>query len=919
METPPALSLKLEKQASSLHGLMLTEIIPLERVKAIIKMDELLLPSWDNTPHQQMVARDYANELLQLEEYKNKHNSKNGGVLVKYFKPRLGFGRAYPQKSLGLTCLRRKIRNTLVEGVYYDFDLKNAQPSILRHLCISNNIPCPCLIRYCEEREQILVQVQTAYGVDRDTAKELFIRICFLGTFNGWCYENKLGTKIPFDFIALFEIELRTIAERLRTENPALYKSVADQKTKSGTNHSPYNTSPDTKVLGSFFAIYNQEYESRVVEKLLFHLINHTNLLKHPTNAKLNVGTYEYDGIKLLARNVEAFGGPEAVVALLNEQTRALTGFNLEWVNKEIEGAIPLGEALQQVAEEETPDQELIADMKKITDAISKNDTGIIETLMKILPNHYLYLVDKKDTSKGDWVGWNGIRWVNGDAPLRLAIIYEVEKYWNKLLEKWNRIFQPMEFGENEEKPANYLVWVNGKAQAQLKIYELKGSKGLNSCVSVAKTLMTKDFEFDTNPDLIGFNNGVFDIVNEVFRPYQFDDYITMSCGYDYTPQVIGTNIHIGEDDEGTPLYRQLGENDITPEFEASATTIINAFTQIMPDKEVRDYLFAILSTGMSGRAIEKFFVFNGAGRNGKGLTNEAMEMVLGDYFVNVSPVVFCEDQKKKTSSGANPELAKLNKKRYVVAKEPSRDLPLQNSVIKDLTGGGNITARDLYSSKTKVTLCLTLVLECNDKPNFSEAPKDADIERVNDLLFGSKFSSDPEEWCEASHIYPVNADLKADLKTSLIHRNTMANILIANLIGVKKEGYNMDAFKPESVRQRSIAYLQNSYDIHNIFTDLFEERVEERAGEYVDWSGKAKDEDWTVAKVVGKIRGSLQFRDLSKAKQKEYTAKKVEEFLTTNRFYKPILYAHAKSHSVRIRNWRLKPAEKLEDTDEEV
>ena len=52
-------------------------------------------------------------------------------------------------------------------------------------------------------------------------------------------------------------------------------------------------------MLGSFFGLYNQEYESRIVEaELLCHIINQTDLMKLP-NTSTPVGSYEYDGIKL--------------------------------------------------------------------------------------------------------------------------------------------------------------------------------------------------------------------------------------------------------------------------------------------------------------------------------------------------------------------------------------------------------------------------------------------------------------------------------------------------------------------------------------------------------------------------------------------------------------------------------------------
>ena len=47
-----------------------------------------------------------------------------------------------------------------------------------------------------------------------------------------------------------------------------------------------------------------------------------------------------------------------------------------------------------------------------------------------------------------------------------------------------------------------------------------------------------KDFlnKLDNNPNLLGFNNWIYDIEKSIFRPPAFDDYVTMSCGYDIHP-----------------------------------------------------------------------------------------------------------------------------------------------------------------------------------------------------------------------------------------------------------------------------------------------------------------------------------------------------------------------------------------------
>ena len=281
---------------------------------------------------------------------------------------------------------------------------------------------------------------------------------------------------------------------------------------------------------------------------------------------------------------------------------------------------------------------------------------------------------------------------------------------------------------------------------------------------------------------------------------------------------------------------------------------------------------------------------------------------------MSVSPTIISENQKNKSSACANPEIDKLDKKRYIVSKEPQKDAPLHNSVIKDLTGGGNPSARILYSSKNQVKLCGTNVMEGNEKPPFSEAPKDAAAERINDILFASLFTGEEKRWDITTGETPLDAGLKEKLKSSISIRNAMLNILLFHLLLVKEQGYNVDFFKPDSVKQRSLAYLQNSYDIHNIFTTLFEKRCEENVDKYLDAKDNPKDEDWTLPKVAQAIRKSHDFFELPKSKQKEYKAEVIEHFFIKNNFYKSSCYNDSNKHAWRMRDWRLKPVEYLED-----
>lgn len=193
----------------------------------------------------------------------------------------------------------------------------------------------------------------THYGVGRDQAKELFIRICFYGTFGGWCIENKIGNREPLALITSFEREVRDIAGHAKKANPSLYETARQKRKKDGEND-------EDKVMGTFFSLYCQEYESRIVETVLCHLQSNTKLVKYKMET-MGAGQYEYDGVKILKENVDALDGSvEEVVSMLNERTYALTGFQLEWCCKPITEFYDIDKWIEQVHEDEKPNDQLI-------------------------------------------------------------------------------------------------------------------------------------------------------------------------------------------------------------------------------------------------------------------------------------------------------------------------------------------------------------------------------------------------------------------------------------------------------------------------------------------------------------------------------------------------------------------------------
>jgi phage/plasmid-associated DNA primase len=191
----------------------------------------------------------------------------------------------------------------------------------------------------------------------------------------------------------------------------------------------------------------------------------------------------------------------------------------------------------------------------------------------------------------------------------------------------------------------------------------------------------------------------------------------------------------------------------------------------------------------------------------------------LGDY----SYVLPSEILLKPLKTGNNPEVANMNNKRLVIAREPDKNLLFNCATIKEITGGTELNARLNYSNDTKTILNLSFILECNDKPKLNEV-NDALSRRILDIPFKNKFVD--------KDIYDELDD--TDKKTTFLinkyyktneFKNNYKQTLFIILTEYYKEYFNNGSNLPTTneVRERNKAYLKSSDELLNWFEDHFE------------------------------------------------------------------------------------------------
>ena len=122
-------------------------------------------------------------QCLQLKNYRRRIN--NNTIQVKYyFSKGLNFGRIWAEDNTSLQNFKKGIRHTLAADIYEDIDMVNAGPSLIAQYCKKNNIKCPYLLDYNNNREKWLNDIIECHSMNRSQAKKLMNKICYLGNYS---------------------------------------------------------------------------------------------------------------------------------------------------------------------------------------------------------------------------------------------------------------------------------------------------------------------------------------------------------------------------------------------------------------------------------------------------------------------------------------------------------------------------------------------------------------------------------------------------------------------------------------------------------------------------------------------------------------------------------------------------------------
>lgn len=580
-----------------------------------------------------------------------------------YSKSSATHGRQYAKGSISVQSLSRVLRHTLCQNTYRDYDIVNCHPTIALQYCIKRGWDVPYLSAYVNDRAKHLEKL-----MERNNATKDDIKTMILAVLNGGrklYYEtNEKTTWIQGLFTEVNDVFMRMMDE---PDNAGLIEEV---KRIKGADVKPHEL--------------RRSVCNRVWVNIENDILNACMDWCEENGLSTEFAVLMFDGF-MLPKSVIM---PDDWAEKLSDFVYTKTGFRMSFVEKIMDEGIDLSQFSPKTIYAEPVGE--VDEGTIIEFIMMPTDATLAEVCRQAFGNKYKY------DGSTHYVFRNH-RW----SDRGMDYLYEDAKSLTRLIKP---LTESPEFADKEDqkKIAYALKYISIQKNIKNML------PFMNPCIM--------DVEFpsklDSNKDILGFANGVYDFSTNTFRDGKPEDMVSLGMGYDY-----------------------VKVNDVSK---------AEGFLKDLVDEATYPCLLGLLAGVLRGGNTEqKFNFFVGSGGNGKSLLNNAMENMLGDYYVGVNKELYTKE--KKHAGGGEPEIVKMKGARMgVVAESDDGDVFL-TSVFKRTSGGDSISARLNYSNTiVKFQPIYKPFLNTNCLPKFSSPLDDGTARRILIIMFIYKFVDKP-------------------------------------------------------------------------------------------------------------------------------------------------------------------------------
>lgn len=419
-------------------------------------------------------------------------------------------------------------------------------------------------------------------------------------------------------------------------------------------------------------------------------------------------------------------------------------------------------------------------DPKSFENFLSINSREYLKDSLKDLTDYDIanaaYMMYKHEFACVDigsklWYYFSNHRW-HLDAKSR-KISIKLSEHMSREYIKLSHWYETQAKSKKGTEQEEFLMAKADKAR-NMGRHSLKTKKFKNTIIEQCSEIFYRDDfvkNLDENKNLVGFENGIFDLEHKIFREGCPDDMVSMT-----------TKLNYYDLDKDDIYYKEL----------------MVFLKSIFPEKDKREYVLNTLSYVVSGDCSkEEFYFFTGTGSNGKSKLFLLIKNALGNYYKPMDARVLT--QKRGSASGASPELADKKGVRCCSLDEPEADSTIQGGFLKYQSGGDELCCRGLFKDPIYFYPQYKSFLICNDLPELSNVDGGL-IRRIKVVHFDQKFVDNPSKPYE----HPRDYDLDKKIAN---WGEAFISLLIGRYLKVKENGMTPE---PESIKVHTREYLQD-------------------------------------------------------------------------------------------------------------
>ncbi len=328
----------------------------------------------------------------------------------------------------------------------------------------------------------------------------------------------------------------------------------------------------------------------------------------------------------------------------------------------------------------------------------SNNDTRVLQTDMgnarrfALQHQHAIRYV-----AAWGWVAWDGRRWQQDATGAAMRLARETVHQLFREAQASNGTATAL-MRRAEEAAAAHDGWGAEAAQRAAADAQRTARRGmdwaiksqsrprLESLLALARSepeLAAQPDDFDRSPWLLNVLNGTLDLRSRELRPHDPAGMITRLAPANYDPA-------------------------------ATCPTWLAFLERVQPDSAVRAFLQRSIGYSLTGLVSEQVFWFlYGTGANGKSVFAGVLCALLGDYGMKVR----AETLMRRMNDSIPEEIAAMAGRRFALASELGEGQQLNESLIKDLTGGDRMRARYLHHNSFEYEPQAKIWMFGNHKP----------------------------------------------------------------------------------------------------------------------------------------------------------------------------------------------------------